>query len=282
MPQNRVVCSRPGHDARTQTAANNLQPWKARRTIAVLTLRSQRSARRPTGGIPLTRRACLCQACALPRAWPAPGAAAARPKLRRIAPRRTALAPCTGPGAPGANPAHDPHRLSPLIACPLAESGRPDTLRRRQESPAKRRHEPHQCKCPRSGEGMSFLVRGAPSPSQCAVSADYASSPARRRSQLRPVDRHNVLLRCCILVLYNALELWAQDFEFISLTWVELRGFEPRTSCMPSAGSTSTAVRLSPQVTVPERAHQSVQIRTGCCTFPLYRSALSARHLMSA
>jgi hypothetical protein len=25
--------------------------------------------------------------------------------------------------------------------------------------PPKGRHEPHQCKCPRSGEGMSFLVR---------------------------------------------------------------------------------------------------------------------------
>jgi len=33
--------------------------------------------------------------------------------------------------------------------------------------------------------------------------------------------------------------------------------------------------RLSPQVTVPERAHQSGQIRTGCCTFLLYRSARS-------
>jgi hypothetical protein len=34
---------------------------------------------------------------------------------------------------------------------------------------------------------------------------------------------------------------------------------------------------LSPQVTVPEHAHQSGQIRTGCCTFPLYRPACSAR-----
>jgi hypothetical protein len=35
--------------------------------------------------------------------------------------------------------------------------------------------------------------------------------------------------------------------------------------------------RLPPQVTVPERAGQSGQIRTGCCTFPLYRPARPAR-----
>ncbi len=69
-----------------------------------------------------------------------------------------------------------------------------------------------------------------------------APSGAGARSRL--ADRHIVLLRCCILLLYQARELWAQDFEFICLNWVELRGFEPLTSCMPSAGSTSTAVRL--------------------------------------
>src|SRR6516165_5792516 len=58
------------------------------------------------------------------------------------------------------------------------------------------------------------------------------------------VDRDTVLLCCCIFLLYQACELWAQDFEFICLNWVELRGFEPLTSCMPSAGSTSTQVRL--------------------------------------
>ena len=41
------------------------------------------------------------------------------------------------------------------------------------------------------------------------------------------------MLRCCILLLYQDLELRAQDFEFICLTWVELRGFEPLTSCIP-------------------------------------------------
>jgi hypothetical protein len=34
---------------------------------------------------------------------------------------------------------------------------------------------------------------------------------------------------------------------------------------------------LSSQVTVPERAHQSGQVRTGCCTFALYRSARRTR-----
>jgi hypothetical protein len=162
----------------------DLPPWKARRTIAVLTLRSQRSARRPTGGISLTRRACLCQACAPPRAWPAPGAAAARPKLRRIAPRRAALAPCTGPGAPGANPAHDPHRLSPLIACPLAEPGRPDPLRRRQESPAKPRHEPAPVQVAKAGGRQRSSWSGAPGPSWRAASAGHASNSARCRSQI--------------------------------------------------------------------------------------------------
>ena len=72
----------------------DLPPWKARRTTAVLALRSQRDL--PGGrplGIPLTRRACLRRTCAPPRAWPAPDAATARPRLRRIAPRRAMSAP---------------------------------------------------------------------------------------------------------------------------------------------------------------------------------------------
>ena len=38
---------------------------------------------------------------------------------------------------------------------------------------------------------------------------------------------------CCTLLLYEALEPWDQDFESVPLTWVELWGFEPQTSCMP-------------------------------------------------
>jgi hypothetical protein len=55
------------------------------------------------------------------------------------------------------------------------------------------------------------------------------------------MDRYIVLLRCCILLLYRAGELWAQDFEFSFLTWVELRGFEPLTSCMPCNKSNAPA-----------------------------------------
>ena len=64
--------------------------------------------------------------------------------------------------------------------------------------------------------------------------AGRASSSARCRGPTsRLTDRGIVLLRCCILLLYQALGSWAHDFEFISLTWVELMGFEPLTSCMP-------------------------------------------------
>ena len=43
----------------------------------------------------------------------------------------------------------------------------------------------------------------------------------------RPGDRYIVPLRCCILLLYQARELWDQDFEFIGLNWVELRDSNP-------------------------------------------------------
>ena len=159
-----------------------------------------------------------------PRAWPAPGAAAARPKLRRIAPRRAALAPCTGPGAPGANPVHDPHRLSPLIACPLAEPGRPDPLRRRQESPAKGTTQPHQCKGQRGGKGTFFLVRAFRVRLGIRLQQVMPAIPPCAGTRSQPADRHIVPLRCCILLLYKARERWAQDFEFICLTWGGAKG----------------------------------------------------------
>ena len=43
-------------------------------------------------------------------------------------------------------------------------------------------------------------------------------------------------------LLYQAREAWAQDFEFIYLTWVELRGFEPLTSFMPFLAEPSEGV----------------------------------------
>jgi hypothetical protein len=102
----------------------------------------------------------------------------------------------------------------------------------------------HQCKCQRSGQRNVRPGQGALSPSWRAASAGHASSSARVPGQIPAIGRALVLLRCCILLLYGAHEIWALDFEFIYLTWVELRGFEPLTSCMPSTGSTSTTVRL--------------------------------------
>jgi hypothetical protein len=75
------------------------------------------------------------------------------------------------------------------------------------------------------------------------------------------------------LLLYKARERWAQDFEFTCLTWGGAKGI--RTPDLLHAISRQAVhQRLSSQVTVPERAHQSGQVRTGCCTFPLYESPL--------
>jgi len=103
-----------------------------------------------------------------------------------------------------------------------------------------------------------------------AVGVSRSCQQLRRRGgQILAVDRYIMLLRCCILLLYQARELWAQDFEFIFLNWVELRGFEPLTSCMPSAGSTSTAVRLcrSPSQSVRVSPARSALVAVlSCCT----------------
>jgi len=85
-----------------------------------------------------------------------------------------------------------------------------------------------------------------------------------------------VPLRCCILLLYKARERWAQDFEFIYLNWGGAKGI--RTPDLLHAISRQHVHRcLSSQVTVPERAHRSGQVRTGCCTFALYQSARPTR-----
>jgi hypothetical protein len=71
-----------------------------------------------------------------------------------------------------------------------------------------------------------------------------ATSPgAGGRSRLS--EKYIVLPCCCILLLYKAGELRAQVFEFICLTWVELRGFEPLTSCMPFLAEPSGDVEVS-------------------------------------
>jgi hypothetical protein len=134
---------------------------------------------------------------------------------------------------------------------------------------SKRATHRHQCKWQRSRQRNILPGQGAPSPSWGAASTGHTSSLARRRSQIPAADRAIVLLRCCILLLYQALELLARDFEFTCLTWVELRGFEPLTSCMPSTGSTSTAVRLcrSPSQEVRARPVKSAPVAVlSCCT----------------
>jgi hypothetical protein len=68
---------------------------------------------------------------------------------------------------------------------------------------------------------------------------------------------------------------------------VELRGFEPRTSCMPSSGRTSTAVHLcrSPSQDVPARPPESRPVAVlSCCTALPTRMVLAAatgRHATS-
>jgi hypothetical protein len=69
------------------------------------------------------------------------------------------------------------------------------------------------------------------------------------------VDRHIVLLRC-ILLLYEALGLWAQDFEFISLTWGGATGI--RTPDLLYATSRQPVHRsASVQAAVLERVRPS-------------------------
>jgi hypothetical protein len=146
----------------------------------------------------------------------------------------------------------------------------PDPLRRRQESPAQTRNAPAPVQSVKGvGEGTFFLVRTLRVRLGVRFQRAVPPAPPGAGARSRLAKRDIVLLRCCILLLYKALGLWAQDFEFICLTWVELRGFEPLTSCMPSAGSTSTAVRLcrSPSQEVRARPVRSAPVAVlSCCT----------------
>ena len=185
------------------------------------------------------RRSCRGQAGAPPAAWHALGAAAAHPQRRQVAPRRAVSASCHRAGAPGAPVLR--HRRSPPAGRTAARRKQswPDPLRRRQESPAKGTTQPHQCKGQRGGKGTFFLVRAFWVRLGIRLQQVMPASPPCAGTRSQPADRHIVPLRCCILLLYKARERWAQDFEFIYLTWVELRGFEPRTSCMPCKRSTN-------------------------------------------
>ena len=71
-----------------------------------------------------------------------------------------------------------------------------------------------------SGKGTFFLVRSPRVRLGVRLQRAVPAAPPGAGASPRLVDRHIVLLRCCILLLYQGLELRAQDFEFISLTWV--------------------------------------------------------------
>jgi hypothetical protein len=135
--------------------------------------------------------------------------------------------------------------------------------------------QPHQCKGQRGGKGTFFLVRALWVRLGIRLQQVMPAIPPCAGTRSQPADRHIVPLRCCIFLLYKARERWAQDFEFISLTWGGATGFEPRTSCMPSAGSTSTAVRLcrSPSQEVRARPVKSAPVAVlSCCTSQPARS----------
>ena len=128
----------------------------------------------------------------------------------------------------------------------------------------------YQCKWQRSKQkGTFFLVRALRVRLRVQLQQVMPAAPPGAGDRSRLSEKCIVLPCCCILLLYIAGELRAQVFEFICLTWVELRGFEPLTSCMPSAGSTSTAVRLcrSPSQEVRARPVKSAPVAVlSCCT----------------
>ena len=76
-------------------------------------------------------------------------------------------------------------------------------------------------------------------------------------------------LRCCILLLYKARELWAQDFELIYLNWGGAKGIRtPDLLHAISRQHIHSSTYL--QVSVSGRPYRSSQIQTGCGTFLLY------------
>jgi hypothetical protein len=190
------------------------------------------------------RRSCRGQAGAPPAAWHALRAAAAHPQRRQVAPRRAVSAPCHRAGAPGAPMLR--HRRSPPADRTTARESRAGLTHcdGGKSHPPKGTTQPHQCKGQRSGKGTLFLVRALWVRLGIRLQQVMPAIPPCAGTRSQPTDRHIVPLRCCILLLYKARELWAQDFEFISLIWVELRGFEPRTSCMPFLAEPSGGVEV--------------------------------------
>jgi hypothetical protein len=161
------------------------------------------------------------------------------------------------------------HGAVRLQACEPAGHGWPDRLHRRQESPAQAHLGPAPVQVAKARGRQRSSWSGAPVPSWRRLQQVMQAAPPGAGARSRLPKRGIVLLRCCILLLYQARELWVHDFEFICLTWVELRGFEPLTSCMPSTGSTSTAVRLRRSLSqeVHARPVESAPVAVlSCCT----------------
>jgi hypothetical protein len=157
-------------------------------------------------------------------------------KLRRGAPHMRLATELATPGAMAHHAAPWLSRSAGTRAGRTTDPvghGWPDPLHMRQEPPAQTRHAPAPVQVAKTGGRQRTSWSGLPGPSRRAASAGHASNSARRRSPMPAAGEAIVLLRCCILLLYQSRELWAQDFEFICLSWVELRGFEPLTSCMP-------------------------------------------------
>ena len=184
--------------------------------------------------------------------------------------------PCHRAGAPGAPMLR--HRRSPPAGRTAARRKQswPDPLRRRQESPAKRHHTtaPVQ-RSERWGRNV-FLVRAFWVRLGIRLQQVMPAIPPCAGTRSQPTDRHIVPLRCCILLLYKARELGAQDFEFICLNWGGATGI--RTPDLLHAISRQHVHRsTSVQVTVPGSARPSRQVRTGCGTFLLYRPACPIR-----
>ena len=88
-------------------------------------------------------------------------------------------------------------------------------LHRRQESPAKGITVPNQRKWQRTGERNVLPGQALRIGPEGRLQQVMPAAPPGAGARSRPTERDIALLRCCILLLYQARELWAQDFGFI-------------------------------------------------------------------
>jgi hypothetical protein len=148
--------------------------------------------------------------------------------------------PCRTPGPRGWRPAQCHRRPRPRGAT---------TLSGKQMTPPRPRVPGGNCSTAPVIAGARGAICGQ------IMALDVHSSRPERRS-----DDGQTILKA-------ALEGWKLGSHLGKL--VELRGFEPRTSCMPSAGSTSTAVHLcrspSQAVRISPPGSRPVAVLS-CCT----------------